>query len=99
MNLFDIDVFLDNEFASRLSLTQLSLSYVISIWDACAAADDEVAGGCPCRKDDHCSSGDCNTMVTSLDWVCEFATSAGEHASFGKFLGVAAMLGALFLWM
>ena len=82
----------------------------VCIWDACASADGEVAGGCPCRDNSNCKSGDCDTSVTGLDWVCEYApgeatstpgeaTSAGDHAFYGKTFSVGAMLGILFSFM
>jgi len=46
---------------------------------ACAAGPGEVEGGCPCSFNRQCVSGDCDTSLTSLNWVCEM--SAGSVAA------------------
>lgn len=67
------------------------------IWDACAAGPNDVEGGCPCQSNSNCKSGDCDTSITSLDWVCEFSegepSSTGTQILFLKGLFAATLIG------
>ena len=68
------------------------------IWGACAAGSDQVEGGCPCQRNGNCKSGDCDTSLTSLDWVCEEATSNGAQAIYLRTMFAAILIGVL-SWM